>query len=614
MATYLPQNLSDPLPLPAYPELPMDRRAFLKSTSATGALAWLAPQALSAQIGGQPPAISTSYQSSVPFILDPALTGLSQADRDSLFRVNPAASPAQQASTYPQSVASGDPRTDGIVLWTRVEPTLQSSPSNDMLAWQISSDPSFAPASILIEGVAFLSRDRDSVAKFSVANAVLRPFTNYFFRFLYNQVPSRPGRFKTLPLATASIAQLKLGYVVCQDYGNGFYNALAYLAQEEVDFVVHLGDYIYETISSANFQSHPVRVVPPFETGGSIPQNLDDYRHLYKVYRSDPHQQAVHERFSYIQLWDDHEFANDCHGDFHPDNDTSPNTPSTPQPALRQAANQAWSEFGLADTPFNPAADWEHSIQLYRTFSFGNLAELIVTDQRLYRDGPPCGSNLIGQRYFSLGCDAMGDKSRTMLGLTQRQWFLNQISTSKSTWKLWANEVMLMQLKLALLYIDLDQWDGYQEERNLILNTVKHGHIKNFVALTGDLHTFLAGYLKTNFDNPFESPVGVELMVGSITSANFSEEIRAAVPLSSSPVPAKQMGVSADLVEDIITTANPWIKFWNSDTHGYAILTITPAQLVCQFKAVSTITQPTATLSLLRTLTVPVNKVELHQS
>ncbi len=598
----IPEHLGDP----------MDRRLFVKATSAAGALAWLSPRSLSAQA----PAVSDSYISSVPFLLDPSLTGLSQADRDILFQVSANPSPAAQAALFPQSVASGDPRPDGIVLWTRVEPTLQQSPSNDMLAWQIGTDPTFSSSSILIEGVALISPDHDGTVKFSVANSVLQSFTNYYFRFLYNTIPTRPGRFKTLPLATASIAQLKLGQIVCQDYGNGFYNALQYLAQEEVDYVVHLGDYIYETISSANFQNSPVRPVPPFATGGSIPQNVDDYRHLYKIYRSDLNQQAVHERFSYILLWDDHEFANDCHGDLHPDNDTAPNTAVTPQPALRQAANQAWSEYGLADTPFTPSGDtnWQTSIQVYRTFSFGNLAEMIVTDERLYRDGPPCGSNLIGQRYFSFGCGEMHDGSRTMLGLTQRQWFLNQLTSSKATWKLWANEVMLMQLKLALLYIDLDQWDGYQAERNLILNTVKHGNIKNFIALTGDLHTFLAGYLKTDFDNPFESPVGVELMVGSITSANFAEEINSVIPLASSPLPAKQMGVPAVAVADVLTAANPWIKFFNSSTHGYAILTLTPAQLTCVFKAVSTITEPTSTLSTLRTITVPVNQVHISQS
>ena len=594
----------------------MDRRLFLKATSATGTLAWLKPTALTAQTS----TISDSYMSSVPFVLDASLTGLSQADRDILFQINSASTPAQQAALYPQSVASGDPATDGIVLWTRVEPTLQQSPSSDMLAWQIASDATFSPTSILIEGVAIISSAKDSTVKFAVANTVLKPFTQYFYRFLYNQVPSRTGRFKTLPLATTSLAQLRLGYVVCQDYGNGYYNALTYLAQEQVDYVVHLGDYIYETIAAPSFQNSPVRTVPPFATGGAIPQNIDDYRHLYKVYRSDVNQQAVHENFAYILLWDDHEFANDCHQDFHPDEDTAPVTATTPQPALRQAANQAWSEYGLANTPFTPATNpdgtpnWESSIQVYRTFSFGTLASLIVTDERLYRDPPPCGSNEIGQRYFSLGCSGMGDASRSMLGATQHAWFVNQLSSTQATWKLWANEVMLMQLKLGPIFVDLDQWDGYQQERNAILNVVKHGNIKNFIALTGDLHTFLAGYLKTDFDNPFESHVGIELMVGSITSANLAEEINSALPLPSRSMPAKQLNIPPAVLSDTIRAANPWIEFFNSSTHGYGILTLTPQQLTCEFKSVSTITQPTATLIPLATYTIPVNKVQLNRA
>ena len=515
----------------------MDRRAFVKAASAAGTLAWLTDtKVLSAQTG-------TAYSNAVPFVLDPSLTGLSDADRQQLFQVN-AATPTQQAAIYPQSVASGDPRTNGIVLWTRVDPSQIAAPSNDIVAWQISSTPDFT--TVLISGAAVITQDRDFTVKLPVAHPALAPFSIYYYRFLYNGVTSRPGRFKTLPLPTSSVGQLRLGYIVCQDFGNGFYNALTYLAQEEVDYVVHLGDYIYETIASPGFQNNPVRTVPPFATGGAVPQNVDDYRHLYKVYRGDLSQQAVHERFAYIQLWDDHEFANDCHGDFHLDNNTAPATSTTPQPGLRQAANQAWSEYGLADVAFTPSGDgnWETSIQVYRNFSFGTLADLIVTDERLYRDGPPCGDSEFGQRYFSVGCSAMGSTARTMLGVTQRNWFLNQLTTTGATWKLWANEVMLMQLKLGPIYIDLDQWDGYQQERNTILNAVKHGDIKNFVALTGDLHTFLAGYLKTEFSNPFESHVGIELMVGSITSANFAEEIEAAVPLGSRPLPAKQMGRS----------------------------------------------------------------------
>jgi alkaline phosphatase D len=586
----------------------MDRREFVKVSSAAGALAWLtATHPLSAQI-------SSEHSSAVPFVLDPSVAGLSNSDMQNLFPKNAAATPEQQSVTYPQSVASGDPRPNGVVLWTRVDPSQLSSSSNDLAAWQISSRNSFATGDILIEGVAMLQQGRDFTVKVSVSSTVLQPYTSYFYRFLYNGVPSRTGQFRTLPAENANLSQLKLGYVVCQDYGNGYYNALQYLAQEQIDYVVHLGDYIYETIAAPSFQNNPVRTVPPFPSGGAIPQDVDDYRHLYKVYRGDLNQQAVHERFTYIQLWDDHEFANDCHQDFHPDNNTAPNSATTQQPAQRQAANQAWSEYGLADTPFDPSQDWESSIQVYRSFSFGSLAELIVTDERLYRDGPPCGNNQAFQRYFSVGCSEMGDASRSMLGITQREWFMNKLSTTPSTWKLWANEVMLMQLKLGPIYVDLDQWDGYQQERNLILNAVKNGNIKNLVALTGDLHTFLAGYLKTDFDNPFEPHVGIELMVGSITSANFAEEIESALPLSSRPLPAKDMGVAPNLLDPVIRAANPWIQYWDSSTHGYGILTITKNQLVCQFKAVSTITQSQAALVPLRTLTIPAGRVQLNQS
>jgi alkaline phosphatase D len=529
----------------------------------------------------------------------------------SLFAVNPAATPAQQAGVFPQSVASGDPKVDGIVLWTRVDPALLNPPANDLIAWQISASAGFE--SIVLEGTAVIAADKDSTVKLSISDPALQPFTVYFYRFLYNGVASRTGRFKTLPLPATSLEELRIGYVVCQDYGNGYYTALAHLANEEVDYVVHLGDYIYESIQ-ASFQLHPVRQVPPFASGGVIPQNVDDYRHLYQVYRSDLNQQAVHERFAYILLWDDHEFANDCHQDFHPDADVAPLTPTTPQPALRQAANQAWSEYGLADTPFDPSKGWESSIKVYRTFSFGTLAELIVTDERLYRDPPPCGSNEIGERYFSLGCLAENDKGRSMLGAEQHAWFVDRITSTRATWKLWANEVMLMQLKLGPLFIDLDQWDGYQQERNAILNVVKHQQIRNFVALTGDLHTFLAGYLKTDFDNPLEEHVGVELMVGSITSSNFQEEIDAELPLPSRPIPAKQFKVPSAAISDTILLANPWIKFFNSATHGYGVLTLTPEELTCEFKAVSTITEPTATLLPLATFTVPVHQVELRRS
>ncbi len=583
---------------------PLDRRLFMKTFAATGSLAWVAgPQTLFAQ--------TAVYPNQVPLMQSAADAGLSPADVAALFAVDAAQTSAAQAAVYPQSVASGDPQPNGIVLWTRVHPTQQGGAYADMVAWQIAADANFT--AVLASGIAALDPNKDNTVKLPLSAPALQPYTGYFYRFIYNGVASRTGQFKTLPAAGASLSSVRFAFVVCQDYGNGFYTALAHLADEQVDFVLHLGDYIYETITATAFQSNPARIVPPFPSGSiTVPLNIDDYRHLYKVYKADPNQQAVHERFAYIQLWDDHEFANDCHQDFHPDNNTAPNTPATPQPALRQAANQAWSEYGLADVAFDPAQNWEGSIQVYRKFSLGSLADVIVTDERLYRDGPPCGSNEIGQRYFTFGCPEVFDSKRTMLGAAQKQWFLSQVIGSKATWKLWANEVMLMQLMATAVYVDLDQWDGYGEERKALLSAFGKAGVKNLVALTGDLHTFLAGYLKPVFDNPFESPVGIELMVGSLTSANFTEEIESAIQLPSRPVPAKQFGVPPDRLASLIQDLNPHIKYWESSTHGYAVLTLTPSELTCEFKAVTTIREPTADLVPLKTFTIPAGHVRLN--
>lgn len=584
----------------------MDRRKFVQALSVGGSFAWLGTRSrLSAQ---QTPGV---YANPVPVVQDPSIAGLSEADVVALFTAN-AADPTVQRSVYPQSVASGDPNPNGVVLWTRVDPAAQVNPGLTQVAWEIAASPDFA--AVLIRGVGALSSAQDNTVKLPIANSVLQPFTVYYYRFIFNQVPSRTGRFKTLPAAGTSLAQLRLGYVVCQDFGNGYYTAYQFLAQEEVDAVVHLGDYIYETFDSEAFQNNPARAVPPFPSGStSIPVNVEDYRHLYKTYRGDIDLQAAHERFAFIQLWDDHEFANDAYQDFHPDNNAAPNSATTPQPDLRKAANQAWAEYGLADVRYDPAQSWDQSIRVYRRLSFGTLADLIVTDERLYRDGPPCGFNQVFQRYFSFGCGGLNEPQRTMLGAVQRQWFVDQMTTSQAVWKVWANEVMLMQLKFAgAIFINLDQWDGYPAERAALLTSIRDAGVQNVVALTGDLHTFLAGYLRVNFNNPFDPPVGVELMVGSISSANLAEGITSAIDLPSQPVPCKQFGVPPNLLDPLIRANNPHIRYWNSSTHGYGILTMTPAQLQCEFKAVTTIKSPTgARLVPLKTFTIPAGTVRI---
>ena len=365
----------------------------------------------------------------------------------------------------------------------------------------------------------------------------LKPFTTYYYRFIYNGNTSRTGRFKTLPAPNANVDRIRFGYISCQDYTNGYYTALSHLSEENIDYIFHLGDYIYETVPPPGgnaFQGGgPERrqfTFPQDKSGddGFEATSLQDYRFAYKKYRSDRNLQRAHERYAFITIWDDHEFVNDCHG-VKPSGEVNP----PDQPERRASANRAWAEYqpvGTANLGLSPnrgqvrydrdVQDPLEEIAIYRSFSFGNLMELVMTDERLYRDPHPCGEETT-DKYFTPGCDAIDAEGRTMLGATQKRYFLNRITNSPRKWKIWGNETMVMQLKVANtflqegtdevfsgveqtnidgVYTSLDQWDGYQAERREIAQ--RFSGTDNVVAITGDIHTFIAGYMKEDYDNP----------------------------------------------------------------------------------------------------------------
>ena len=568
----------------------MDRRNFLKGLGATGAVAWLvsARAATGETLDG--------YSNPVSFV-DPLLY-------DEAFLVDPAIDPNP---VFSLSVGSGDPRAHGTVLWTRVDPAAMADPAAPgTVGFEIATEPGFLPGNILIRGRAALSDSNDYTVKLPIQHQKLEPLRTYYYRFIYNKTASHVGRFKTLPEDGASLERVKFAFLSCQDYSNGYYTALAHLAKEDVDCVVFLGDYIYETVADPSFQNAQVRPVPPLPSGGSAAAGLEDYRHLYRVYKSDPNLQAVHERFTFIQLWDDHEFANDGYQVYHPDNNPDPDAPA---PELRQAANQAWVEYGLADVPFDPAAAPLDSVKIYRAFRFGNLMELVATDQRLYRDGPPCGDDT-ALRYLTPRCAEAESATRTMLGATQRDWFLDTVRNSTATWKIWANEVTAMQMKVGTAFVTLDQWDGYPAERANILSNIGLYGVKNFIAITGDIHSFIAGYLKPDFDDASE-PVGVELVVGSISSANLTELALSQVPLPSAPLPVPIPTPPGVGVESLLMAGNPHMKFFNSSTHGYCLMDVGQSGVTCIMKAVTTIRQTQAELYTLKTFLIKKDNVEL---
>lgn len=566
----------------------MDRRTFLKYSLATSAIIWAGNEI-------------------------PGRLGIEQADVKELFSVD-AANAQTTSSIFPQSVASGDPQPNGIVLWTRIAP--QTNVTTARVAFEISTTNSFT--SPILSGVVDTSSARDWTVKTQINNAAILADKHHYYRFIYNGVASRTGRFRALPSPTKNLKTVRFAYISCQDYTNGYYTALPYLANENVDFIVHLGDYIYETVRESSFQGGQVRPIN-LPSGRDRAEDLRDYRFLYKKYKGDPNLQQVHEQFAFINIWDDHEFANDCYKTF--DTDTAdPQLNNDPQ--RREDANRAWAEYTPTGIPYNATAGPLNELKIYRSFQFGNLLELVMTDERLYRDAHPCGESTTN-KYATPGCANRTNPNRSMLGTTQRNWFLNKIKTSTRTWKIWGNQVMVMQNKILNTYVgslfpelpvtgdvflNLDQWDGWPAERELILRTVRDNGVKNFVTITGDIHTYFAGYEKVNFDNLLEPAVSTCFVCGSVTSANLEE--LATLGVGGPQLPPNR----GDILSAAIMGSNPHIRYMNSSGHGYNIMEVTPTTLTCTMKSVDTIKKPQANLSTLRTFRVNTGEVVIRDA
>ncbi|WP_437590969.1 alkaline phosphatase D family protein [Sorangium sp. So ce1000] len=298
---------------------------------------------------------------------------------------------------FPQSVASGDPRPGSVVLWARV----QDGAEDLDLELEVATDAGFAQRVALDAGqakVKALAR-HDHCVKVKVRG--LAAGTVYYYRFIYvkgdKSYVSRVGRTKTAPAADADV-KVRFAYVSCQDYVGRYYNTYLALAQEELDFFVHLGDYIYETDGDPSFQSATGRRVVFTDAAGSITlgdgayhaaRSLDNYRELYRTYRSDANLQKVHESFPMIATWDDHEFSNDCFGATATYFDGRQDETDVDR---RKAANQAWFEYQPVDygdygddAELDPGAPLPDDFRIYRDFVFGRHVHLVMTDLRSYR-------------------------------------------------------------------------------------------------------------------------------------------------------------------------------------------------------------------------------------
>lgn len=362
---------------------------------------------------------------------------------------------------FPQGVASGDPRPDSIILWTRV---IGDTGAAVPVRVQLARDESFTQ--LLVDAAVTAEPDWDHTVRHKVTG--LDPANTYYYRFLAAGSTSPTGRTRTAPGENASVAQLKFAFISCQDWSVNHWAGFDDLAAQDLDFVVHLGDYVYETVK-AGFQTggvesaHAPLSLPDGTArpdGAIYATTLADYRSLYRSYRSDPRLQALHARFPVIAIWDDHEFSDDCWQD-HQTYDVADD--ETSLTSRRRGASQAWFEFMPADVSLDLANPSFQNIQIYRAFRFGTLATLLMTDERLYRADhiipeQQVGSE-IGSRYFvpkSLLSQVEGLKITnaggqltpvSILGDTQRNWWKAQLAASTTSWNLWGNEVSLLRMQ-----------------------------------------------------------------------------------------------------------------------------------------------------------------------
>ena len=497
------------------------------------------------------------------------------------------------------SVASGDPTTTGVVLWTRIDPDAYRP--QETLYFQVAGDKSFRAESLIAQGqiaAAEISRLNDYTVHIDL-DGLLAPDRRYFYRFIYTDTVSHVGRCKTVPADDVMLAKLKLAVLNCQDYTNGYYAALSRLAGDEsIDFVVHLGDYIYETVGDPRFQDLPFedrRITLP--SAGIFALGLDDYRHLYQRVRSDPFMQQAMENHTWIITTDDHETADDCYWDYERDTLGAPGHPFTLDAEygnapsnltrLKLDAQQAWAEYIPARVHFDHAASHpHHALSIYRKIKFGALADLFMTDTRTYRTAHPCGEEEQFQRYLA-HCD-LQQSQQSLYGEKQRDWVFNGVTDSRAQWKVLGNQTFMGRLGVYLnekkkLIFTADAWDGYESERVAFMEQLAVGKVENLVVLTGDLHSAIASHLRPKYNNHDlfngDDVLGVEFMSPAISSANMANMV---LKENSSE---RAEAIFQALSNGFIRANNPHIEYFSSMFHGYATIEFTPDY--CDWRAYS---------------------------
>ncbi|MEU2914552.1 alkaline phosphatase D family protein [Streptomyces massasporeus] len=458
-------------------------------------------------------------------------------------------------------VASGDPRSDSVLLWTRLAPQPFAEDGGlgqerVAVSWEVALDEWF----VIVEQEGTATAHPEYAHSVHVDVKGLRSDSEYYYRFRVGAWISPVGRTRTAPAPGSGTDSLRLAAVACQAYQDGYFTAHRHLAQEDVDVVFFLGDYLYEYAvdSAGGARRYTDRKLP--DVFNREATTLADYRLRYSLYKSDPDLQAAHAQHPFVVTWDDHETENNYAGAYDEKG-------STPENFLvrRAAAYRAYWEnqpLRAEQLPNGPDA------RLYRRLTWGSLAQFDILDTRQYRS-----EQAFSDRPHAPGPE-LDDPARTLTGAGQERWLLDGWQKSTALWHVLPQQVCFSQRKFDLTEparVSMDAWDGYRTSRGRVMAGAKAAGISNLMVLTGDVHVGYAFDIKENFDDPASKTVGTEFTCTSVASGGN--------------------GTAKPAEWDTYMKANPHMKHFDG-RRGYVCVDMDRELSQVDFRTVPAITTP----------------------
>ncbi|MEU8058498.1 alkaline phosphatase D family protein [Microbispora bryophytorum] len=452
---------------------------------------------------------------------------------------------AKMGYPFTLGVASGEPLSDGVILWTRLapdplHPTQPGGMPNRAMTvrWELAEDEAFTK--VVQSGTAPAQPDWAHSVHVRVAG--LRPAADYFYRFSIEGHVSRVGRTRTAP-GPDSTAPVRFCFVSCQRYEHGHFTALRHLAAERPDLVLHLGDYIYEYGKPKN--PKPGRYVRPLESTAEC-TTLGAYRDRYARYKMDPDLQAAHAAAPWVAIPDDHEVRDNWAG-------ALPGDGGSPAAFLKRRAAAFKAYYEHQPLRVHPSGS---GLQNYRWRPWGRVADFLLADTRQYREG------------------------RDMLGAEQEKWLKDRLHGSAARWKVLAQAVFFSQRRFPLEPVSADAWDGYPDSRARVLAAAPDG----LVVLSGDVHSAYACDVRADWADPASRALGVEFVGPSVTSVPGITDASAILEL------------------------NPHIAFFDS-RHGYVSCVADMENFRADYRAVAFVDRPGAPLTTIAGFEVKENRL-----